>query len=98
MSGGGVFAGAGFPAVALALEDHSIGAVQETVEDGGGDAGVVVEEARPVLVGLVGRDDGGTAFVALADELEEQVGAGFVEGEVADLVEGRTERVRLWTL
>ncbi len=53
----------------------------------GGDAGVVVEDGRPVLLGLVGGDDGRTAFVALTDDLEEQIAAGLAERQVADFVE-----------
>ena len=74
-------------AVGFAFDDGGIGAVEEPVEDGGGDAGVVVEDSRPVLVGLVGGDDQRAAFIAFADDLEKEIGAGLVEGKVADLIE-----------
>ncbi len=61
--------------------------VEEAVEDGGGDGGVAVEDGGPVLEGFVGGQDDGAAFVAGADDLEEQVGSALVDGEVADLVE-----------
>ncbi len=56
--------------------------MQEAVEDGGGDAGVVVEDRRPVFVGLIGGDDDGAALVALADDLKEQIGSNFVQGQI----------------
>jgi len=43
--------------------------VQHAIQDRTGDAGVVVEDLGPVLVGFVGRDDQRAAFVALADDL-----------------------------
>ena len=56
--------------------------MEEPVEDGGGDAAVVVEDRRPLLVGLVRGQDDGAALVALADDLEEEIGAYLVEGQV----------------
>jgi hypothetical protein len=76
-------------AVGAAVDDDGVGAVQEAVEDGGGDAGVVVEDGRPLFVGLVGGEDNRAALVALADDLEEQIGAGFVEGRFTSPGGGR---------
>ena len=61
--------------------------VEEAVEDGAGDGAVVVEDAGPLLEGLVGGHDEGTTFVALADDLEEEVGTVLVDGEIANLVQ-----------
>ena len=61
--------------------------VEEAVEDGGGDGGVAVEDGGPLLEGLVGGQDDGTALVAGADDLEEEVGSALVDGQVADFVE-----------
>ena len=44
--------------------------VQETVQHGAGQGAVVVEDFGPVLIGLVGRDDGRTGFIPLAKDLE----------------------------
>ena len=66
--------------------------VEETVEDGGSDAAVVVEDRRPQLVGLVGGQDDRASLVALADDLEEEIGTGLVEGQVSKLV--HAEQVR----
>jgi hypothetical protein len=41
--------------------------MEGTVEDDAGDAGVVIEDLRPVFIGLVGGDDERAAFVAMAD-------------------------------
>ena len=41
----------------------------------------------PLFEGFVGGKDDRTAFVALADDLEEQVGSALVDGKIADLVE-----------
>lgn len=72
-------------AVAPALDDEGFGVVENAVENGAGEGGIVVEDAGPLLEGLVGAQDDGAAFVALADDLEEQVGPVFVDG-VAQLV------------
>jgi hypothetical protein len=40
-----------------------------------------------VFVGAVGGDHHGSALVALADDLEQQVGAVLVDGQVAEFVD-----------
>jgi hypothetical protein len=61
--------------------------MEDAVEDGGGEGAVVVEDLRPVFVGAVGGDDHGGALVTLADDLEQQVGAVLVDGQVAEFVD-----------
>ena len=61
--------------------------VEQPVEDGGSQGGVVVEDFGPFSIDAIGRDYGCAALVPLADDLEQQVGAGFVDGEVSELVE-----------
>ena len=61
--------------------------VEETIEHGGGDSTIAVEDGSPLFEGFVGGKDDRTAFVALADDLEEQVGSALVDGKLADLVE-----------
>jgi len=39
-----------------------------------------------VLVRLVSGEHDGTPFIALADNLEEQISAGFVDGKIADFI------------
>ncbi len=62
------------------FDDDGFGVVQEPVQHGAGQGAVVVEDFGPVFVGLVGGQDDGAALVALADDLEEQVGAGLSMG------------------
>src|SRR5215472_5521134 len=76
-----------FHAEAPAFDDDRLGVVQDPVEDGGGQRAVIIEDLRPVLVGAVGGDHHRRALVALADDLEEQIGAELVDGQVAELVD-----------
>jgi hypothetical protein len=82
-----------FHAVAGAFEHDGVAVVEQAVEHGGGDGGVAVEDAGPLLEGFVGGQDDGAALVAGADDLEEQVGSALVDGQVADFVEDEQGRV-----
>lgn len=73
-------------AVALALDDDGFGVVQEAVQDGGSEGGVVVEYLGPGFVGLVGGKDDGTSFVALADDLEEEISPSLVDGQIPQFI------------
>jgi hypothetical protein len=75
--------------VAVALDVDNLAVVQQPVEDSGGDYGIP-EELLPIGEALVGGDDGGTALVAVGDELEEQIRFPAVDGQVAFLVDHRT--------
>ena len=66
--------------VTLAFDGDGFGVVQQAVQHGGGQRGVVVEDLGPVFIGLVGRHDGRAGLVPLAEDLEEQVRAGFIDG------------------
>jgi hypothetical protein len=70
-----------FHAVALAFDDDGLGVVEHTVQNRAGDAGVVIKDLGPVFIGLVGRNNHRAAFVALADDLEEQVSAWLAEND-----------------
>jgi hypothetical protein len=76
-----------FHAVALALDDNGLGMMEDAVEDGRGEGGVVVEDGGPVFEDLVGAEDDRAGLVALADDLEEQVGPVLVDGQVADFID-----------
>ena len=78
--------GAVLHAEAGAFEHDGVAVVEEAVEHGGGDGGVAVEDGGPLFEGLVGGQDDGAAFVAGADDLEEQVGPALVDGQVADFI------------
>ena len=75
--------------IAGAFEDDGVAVVEQAVEDGGGNGGVAVEDGGPLFEGFVGGQDDGTAFVAGADDLEEEIGSALVDGEVADFVEDK---------
>ena len=70
--------------------------VEEAVENGGGDGGVAVEDGGPLLEGLVGGEHDGTAFVACADDLEQEVCPALIDGQVADLIEDQKRRGRVF--
>jgi len=72
---------------ALALDEDGFGVVEQPVEQRRGQRGVVVEDLGPVLIGAIGRDDERAVLIALADDLEQQVRAELVDGEVAQLVD-----------
>ena len=75
-----------FHPVAGAFEDDGVAVVEEAVEDGGGDGGVAVEDGGPLFEGFVGGQDDGAAFVAGADDLEEEVGSALVDGQITDFI------------
>ena len=54
--------------------------VEQAVEQRRGEDGIVVEDAGPVLVDPVGRHQRGATLVAVADDLEQAVGAELVDG------------------
>jgi hypothetical protein len=61
--------------------------VEEPVEDGGGEGGVVVKDLWPVVKGAVGGNDQGTLLIAEADDLEQEVCSCLVNGEEAKLIQ-----------
>ncbi len=74
-------------AVAFAFQYHGFGVVEEAIEYSGSDSGVVVEDFRPVFEDAIGGEENGAAFIAVADDLEQEVGAGFVERQIAELID-----------
>ena len=63
-----------------------MGVEGEPVHDGGGEPGVG-ESVAPFGEGCVGGAGDGGAFFPGGDDLEQQLGAAGIEGEVADLIE-----------
>ncbi len=70
------------PAHGFALERDAMGAVDETVEDGIGDGGIV-EPGVPVLDRQLAGDDGGLAGGAVVDDVEQVVAGGVIERVMA---------------
>src|SRR4029434_10503330 len=73
-------------AVALALDGHGFGVMQQAVKQRRGEYAVVVEDAGPLLVDPVRCDQCGAALVAVAEDLEQAVGAELVDGQIAEFV------------
>src|SRR5207249_8166870 len=65
--------------------------MQDSIEDGGSDD-AVAKDLAPAAEALVARKDHRAPLVAAADELEEQVGAGAIDRQVADLVHDQQPR------
>ncbi len=76
-------------AIALPFDGDGFGMMKETIEDGGSEGAVVVEDLRPFLERLVGGEDDGAVLVALGDDLKEQVSAFAVDGQIAELVQDK---------
>jgi hypothetical protein len=70
-------------AVTFPVDYHGFSMVQEPVQNGAGQGAVVVEDFGPVFIRLVGGQQDGALLVTLADDLEKQVRAGFVDGQVS---------------
>jgi hypothetical protein len=73
--------------ITLALNAYGLRVVEKTIEDRGGQSGIIVEDLGPMLVRLIGGDDGRPPLVALAEDLKEQVSAGFVDGQIAEFID-----------
>ena len=78
-----------FHTEACALDKDDFGVVEKAVEDGGGNGAVAIEDGGPLLEGFVGGEHDGAALVALADDLEEEVGAALIDGKITDLVKDK---------
>jgi len=73
-------------AVAVAVHLEDVDVVGEPVEQSAGQA-LGGEHAGPLVEGQIAGDDGGTALVALAEDLEQQLGAARRQGDVTQLVD-----------
>jgi len=73
-------------AVGVAVEGEHYRAVQEPVEQGGGDGGVAEDLAPRSDASVAGQDDGGFE-VALGDDLEQGGGGLGGQGQVAQFVD-----------
>ena len=74
-----------FEAVRLALDVNDSTMMQDTIQDGGGN-GDVGKDLIPLGEGLIGGEDGGGLLIASGNQLEEQICALNVHGEIADFV------------
>ena len=61
--------------------------MKKSIQDGGGNSAIAVEDRGPLFEGFIGGNDDGTAFVSLTDDLEKQVGSALVDGQIPYLVQ-----------
>ena len=78
--------------IALALDAHGLNVVQQAVKQGRGQDGIVIEDGGPLLVNPVGGDQGGPAFIAVAEDLKQAVRPELVDGQVAQFVNAQNLR------
>ena len=83
----GLFFDGFFHPVAFSLNDNGFSVMQESVKERRREGAVVVKDLGPVFEGPVGSDDEGAAFIPMADDLEEEIGAGLVDGQIAKLIQ-----------
>ena len=62
------------------------GVVQQAVQQGGGHH-VIIKDSSPVFKTPIGGEDGSAHLVAGIDQLEEQVGAAELQGQVTHLID-----------
>ncbi len=79
-------------AVALAADGDDVAVVEHSVEDGGSDHRIA-EDRAPLPDGPVRGDPHGSAFVAVADQMEEQMGGVGFERQIAELVHDQQFRL-----
>jgi hypothetical protein len=68
--------------VAFSVNEDGLCMVQEAIQDGGSEGAVVIEDLRPVFERTVRSDNDGTLLVAQTDDLEEEIGAVLIDGQV----------------
>jgi hypothetical protein len=76
-----------FHAITGAFNDHRLGMMKEAVEQGGGEGTVIVEDLGPLFESAIRGNDKRAAFIASTDDLEEQVHAVFIDGEIAQFIQ-----------
>jgi len=75
-------------AVTLAFDEHGFSVAQDPIQCSAGEGAVIVEDFGLVFMGLVGGQHGRALLTPPADDLEEQVRASFVDGQIAQFVHG----------
>ncbi len=91
LSGGGLrflLAFALFEPVAVAVHLQDVDVVSEPVQQRAGQP-FRAENFGPLLKRQIGCDQGGTAFVALAEDFEEQLGSGLRQGHETQFIDNQ---------
>lgn len=76
--------------VCVATDVEGDGVVQQPVKDGSSDD-AITEDLAPRADALVAGQDHRPALIATADELEEEIGALPVDGQIAEMANGQAD-------
>ena len=66
--------------------------MHEPIKYGRGKSSVVIKYFEPIFQGAIRGNDDRTSLVALADNLEEEIGASFIDGQITEFVENKQVR------
>ena len=72
-----------FYSIAVSFDLYQRAMMDEAIDGGGGEGIVVVEDVSPISESAVGGYDDGTTFIPVRDDLEQQLSALLVDGEIA---------------
>ena len=73
--------------VARSFNDDGVGMMEESIQHGGGNGAVVIENRGPLFEGLVGGEGDGSSLIALTDHLEEEISPLLIDGQITDLIQ-----------
>ena len=76
-----------FHAVAGAFNYDGFGMMKKSIQDGGGNSAIAVEDRGPLFEGFIRGNNDGSAFVSLADDLEKQVGSALIDRQIPYLIQ-----------
>ena len=85
-----------FHAEAFAFDNHRLGVMEQPIQDGRGQGAVIVEDLGPLLKGAVRGNNDRALLIAQRDDLEQQIGAGLVNGEVAKFIKDQQVKFTGW--
>lgn len=76
-----------FHAVNGTFDEDGLDVVDNSVEQSRSEGGIVIKDTDPMFVSLVGGDEGGGAFIASGDALEEQIGSGLIDRQIPKFIQ-----------
>jgi len=86
-----------FHPITFSLDDDSFSVVQQSVKQSRSQCAVVVKDLRPILEGTICSNDQRSLFITMTDDLEEQIRAGFIDGQVAKLIQYHQRRFMIFS-
>ena len=75
-----------FRAKAFALDHHRLAVMHQSIDHGGGQSVIDVEDPAPVTEGTIRGDHDRSGLISGRHDLEQQVGTAFVDGQVAQFI------------